>query len=263
MLARRAARPAGAILHPMTDPMEPITPDALLARLADVLCRMAPGRFLRVAVDGVDGVGKTTLADRLGAAVEGLGRPVLRASADGFLNPRAVRYGLGRDSPEGFYRDTYDLAALRHHLLDPLAPCGSGLCRRAVFDHAADTSLPAEAVQAPPGAALVLDGMFLHRPELAGVWDLSIFLDAPFAVTIPRGAARGAGYGSPDPEAPANRRYVEGQRLYLAECTPQARADVVIDHRDLAAPRILAWRVRHRDAGASSQDPHAAPRADR
>ena len=188
--------------------MEPMSPDALVTRLAVAIRAMAPGRFLRVAVDGVDGVGKTTFADRLGAATERLGRPVLRASADGFLNPRAIRYRLGRSSPEGFYRDTYDLAALRRHLLEPLAAGGTGLCRRAVHDPATDAPLPEVAVKAAPGTALILDGMFLHRPELLGCRDLSIFLDAPFAVTVPRGAARGPGYGSPDPEALSNRRYV-------------------------------------------------------
>jgi hypothetical protein len=46
---------------------------------------------------------------------------------------------------------------------------------------------------APAGSVLVLDSPFLHRPELRDIWDFSIFLDAPFDVTIPRGAARGPG----------------------------------------------------------------------
>jgi len=250
-------------MHPIRQPMEQMDPDALLALLAATVSATAPGRFLRVAVDGVDGVGKTTFADRLAAAVSVLGRPVVRASADDFLNPRAVRYRGGRDSPEGFYRDTYDLDALRQHLLEPFAPDGSGLHRRAVFDHRADAPVRAAAVQAPCGAALILDGMFLHRPALRAAWDLSILLDAPFGITAPRGAARGPGYGSPDPAAPSNRRYVEGQRLYIAECGPADQAHVVIDHSDLAAPRILAWRITRQDAGAPSPGRRAAPLAGR
>jgi uridine kinase len=219
------------------------TPEALRDRLARAIVALAPGRFLRIGIDGVDGVGKTTFADGLGAAVAALGRPVLRASADDVLNPRARRYRLGRDSPEGFFRDTYDLAALRRCLLAPLAPGGCGLHRRAVFDPAADAPLPEAWEQAPPGAALILDGMFLHRPELRDLWDLSLLLVAPFAVTVPRGASRGPGYGAPDPAAPTNRRYVEGQRRYFAACDPAARAAVVVEHSDLAAPRILVWRL--------------------
>ena len=59
----------------------------------------------------------------------------------------------------------------------------------------------------------------------------------PFDVSIPRGASRGHGFGDPDPNAESNRRYVEGQKLYLATCAPQSRATVVIDNRDLDAPR--------------------------
>ena len=47
---------------------------------------------------------------------------MVRVSADDFLHPRAVRYRLGRHSPEGFFRDSYDLGALREYVLDPLGP---------------------------------------------------------------------------------------------------------------------------------------------
>lgn len=217
--------------------------EAILGRLAAAIAARAPGVFQRIGIDGVDGVGKTTFAEALGAALRAQGRPVLRASADEFHNPRALRYRLGRDSPEGFYRDSHDLAALRRHLLEPLAPGGSGRHRRAVFDHRADAPRAVPEEMAPPGAVLVLDGMFLHRPELAGCFEATVFLDAPFAVTVPRGAARGPGFGSPDPLAPSNRRYVGGQRLYLDEARPRERASVVIDAADLAAPRVTAWRL--------------------
>jgi uridine kinase len=43
-------------------------------------------------------------------------------------------------------------------------------------------------------------------------------------------------------EAVENRRYVEGQRLYLRECNPQAIASIVVDNSDLARPVITATR---------------------
>jgi uridine kinase len=52
---------------------------------------LAPDRIVRVAIDGVDGAGKTTFANELAEVVGGLGRPVIRASVDGFHNPRVVR----------------------------------------------------------------------------------------------------------------------------------------------------------------------------
>lgn len=217
--------------------------DSSIEKVATLVCGCRSEGIVRVAVDGVDGVGKSTFADALGSAVARMGRPVLRSSVDGFHNPREVRYRRGKASPEGFYLDSFDYAALRTHLLDPLGPGGSGRYCSAIFDHATDSPLPVQEQTAPPGSALILDGLFLHRRELREYWDLSIFLDAPFEVTIPRCAARGHDWGSPDPEAPSNRRYVEGQRIYLRENQPRNLANVVIDYSDLEAPRVVAWRV--------------------
>jgi uridine kinase len=105
-----------------------------------------------------------------------------------------------------------------------------------------NAEVPAQWATADPDAVLVFDGIFLHRPELRDVWDLSIFLDAPFAITIPRGAGRGPGYGSADLDAASNRRYIEGQRLYLQENDPQSRANLVIDYSDFTRPVVTARR---------------------
>ena len=74
--------------------------EALELRRADAFCR--------VGIDGVDGSGKTFLADELAVALEAHGVPVARVSVDGFHNPRDIRYSKGRESPEGFVRDSYD-----------------------------------------------------------------------------------------------------------------------------------------------------------
>lgn len=210
---------------------------ALFARLEEEIRRRRDGSVLRVGIDGVDGAGKTTLADVLAERLRAGSVPVIRASVDGFHHPRATRYRLGRDSPEGFFRDSYDYAALRRVLLDPLSPRGSLRYRTAVFDHRADSPVQVAAERAIAGSVLIVDGIFLHRPELRGYWDFSVFLDVRFEVSIPRGAQRGA--GSADPLAPENRRYVEGQRLYLRECDPKAHATVVVSYDDLSAPCII------------------------
>lgn len=77
---------------------------------------------------------------------------------------------------------------------------------------------------------LVLDGLFLRRDELQAYWDFSVWLEVPFAVAAARMARRDG--RSPDPDDPSMGRYVGGQRLYLAECQPDRRADLVVDNSD-------------------------------
>lgn len=73
-----------------------------------------------VAVDGVDGSGKTTFAGRLVVRYQELGRTAHVVHLDDFLNRREIRYRLGRDSPEGFFRDTYDIPTFMTKVIVPL-----------------------------------------------------------------------------------------------------------------------------------------------
>jgi uridine kinase len=191
-----------------------------------------------VAVDGVDGAGKSVFADELATRVMASGRPVVRASVDSFHRPRADRYRLGRNSPEGFYRDSYDYQRLTEFLLVPFAPGGSGRFRVAGFDYKTDSPVSPPKQHAARRAVLILDGIFLHRPELRASWDFSIFLQVSFDVSVARCSRRDG--SSPDPHAASNRRYVEGQRIYLREARPWQHATVILDNTDLAAPVVVS-----------------------
>ena len=212
----------------------------LLADIADEILGVSDRAVICVAVDGVDGAGKTVFADELAAVLRVGGRPVIRASADSFHNPRSVRYRQGRDSPRGFFEDSYDYPTLVRLLLAPLSNGGDRRIRRAAFDHRRDAPVEAPEEEVPVGALLVFDGIFLHREEVRHYWHYSLFLDVPFHVSIPRGAQRGE--GSADPRAASNRRYVEGQSIYLKTCRPWERATVVVNNEDLEAPFIARDR---------------------
>jgi uridine kinase len=210
----------------------------LVSRLAGEITALVAAPIGRVGIDGIDGAGKTMFADELAVELRRLGREVIRASVDGFHHPRAIRYRRGRFSPEGYFRDSYDYRALQSALLDPLSPGGSRKYRSAVFDYRIDAVVSAEEILAPAGAVLAFDGIFLHRPELRGYWDYSIFLDVSFEVACARMVKRD-GAASADPSAESNRRYLEGQKMYLAECEPARWATVVIDNNDFSSPQIV------------------------
>jgi uridine kinase len=135
-------------------------------------------------------VGKTTLADELALLLRSRGREVIRASAESFHLPRAQRYRHGEFSPEANYHDSFDYDALRRVLLDPLGPDGDRRYQHAVYDLDTDTALSPPATTAPADAVLLLDGVFLLRPELIGRWNLSIFVSAAFERILDRARIR-------------------------------------------------------------------------
>jgi uridine kinase len=190
-----------------------------------------------VGVDGVDGAGKTTFADELDALLRQAGRPTVRISVDDFHNVRAVRHQRGRDSAEGFWLDAFNYSRLYDDVLIPLGRHGSRRYSARAHDLHTDEELPPKSQSALPGSVVVIDGLFLHRDELAGVWDLSIFLDVSFEVSVNRFTTRDGTSSGPDD--PSVRRYVEAQLLYFRTCAPQERASVLIDNTSLDAPRLF------------------------
>lgn len=200
---------------------------------------------VRVAIDGVDAAGKTTLADELVPALSNLGRTVIRASVDGFHNPAAIRKKRGALSPEGYYRDSFNYPALIDGLLRPLGPDGSLAFRRAVFDFRKDATVDAPVESAKPNAILVFDGVFLLRPELRVHFDFSIFLQTDFEVTLARAERRDLSLFGDIHEVRRRyrQRYIPGQQLYLTSVEPERWASLVINNNDPKRPAIVFARA--------------------
>jgi uridine kinase len=183
-----------------------------------------------VAIDGEDGSGKTHFADDLAAALTASGRSVFRASLDDFHRSAAERHARGADSPEGYYRDSFDYSTFRRVLLEPFRMGGSTAFVTASFDHVRDLPVQSKWRTGPKDAILVLDGVFLNRPELAGLWNYSVWLDVPREIAEQRMLDRDGAAENPE-------RYRGGQELYAAEAKPRTAATAIIDNRDFEHPR--------------------------
>jgi uridine kinase len=217
-----------------------VTRETVLVDVAQRLCARDLDHPLRVGVDGICGVGKSTFANQLAEHVTALGRPVVHLDSDGFHHVRAIRYRQGRESARGYYEDAYDFDSLRDLALIPL---GKGASRRyaaRVHDLVTDAAVR-EWATAPVGAVVLFDATFLQRDDLRGHWDEVIYLDATIERAQARGTARdAAALGGPDRAASAyETRYMAACRIYLAEQNPRERATIVIDHDDPARPRLV------------------------
>jgi uridine kinase len=204
-----------------------------LRQTADLVGRLAAEQpRLLVVVDGPDAAGKTVFADQLA----GLLPEATRASVDDWLFPADTRYRRGELSADGYYEDAFDYQGLVSDLIDPFRHGSASLTL--VRDGPA-TSVPADTV-------LIMDGVFLLRPQLARHWDLSIYLRISPEESLARALGRDADrFGSASAARTRyEQRYLPAQRRYLVEVDPETCADVVIDNTDLGAPRLLRWSDR-------------------
>ena len=208
--------------------------DVLHALAEELLQHYSHGRVV-VAIDGADGAGKTVFADDLATELRSRGHEAFRASMDDFHQPRALRYAQGRDSADGFYEDSFDYSAFRRVLLGPFRLAGSTGFQLRFFDLKRDVPYDADWTTGPADAFLIVDGLFLLRPELAGIWNFSVWLDAPDEVRRQRMIARDGSH--PEFDEPRGQRYVLAQERYQREVSPRTAASAIIDNTDYDHPR--------------------------
>jgi uridine kinase len=216
-----------------------LTASSRAVRLSEIVRRILPLKYglpTLVAVDGFTASGKTTLANELAAIVNVAGRPAIRASADDFHRADEERHRRGRYSPEGYYEDSFDYDALVRLLL---APLGSGGNRRFVTSNEPG----APHWTAANNAILILDGVFLLRPELEAWWDYSIFVDVAQSFSLERGLARDTGVLGDEAEVRKlyEERYLPGEQLYMERVNPRSKASVIVDNTDPSNP-LLVWQ---------------------
>ncbi|MBO4210201.1 uridine kinase [Micromonospora echinofusca] len=204
--------------------IRPISPERLVAELADRLAGTGPQRRLRVAVDGPPAAGPGTLADALVDPLRAQGRPVLRITTDDFLRPASLRLEYGRTNPDAYYTGWLDESALRREVLDPAAPSGSGRLLPAFWDARTDRATRADHVTLPPNGVVLVSGAFLLGGGL------------PFDVTVHLVLSPAALTRRTAPEwrwtLPAFTRYAE-------EVAPAGFADVVVRVDDPRHPALV------------------------
>jgi uridine kinase len=174
-----------------------------------------------VAIDGPDGAGKTTFSRDLDDAL----RPVLgdsaevhRFSADHLLIPLSLRRSEQAIDPRWLYEHIYDWEQIRAIV-------------------AGDPGFDARS------SVLLVDGMTLQRPELADLWDVTVYLTVPEEVTVQRILARNTTLEEPDSaiEARYTERYLPAQRTYVDAVDPLSSSDIVLEMSEPERPTVLRW----------------------
>lgn len=224
-------------MPPATSPARLELVDGLATRILGI-----SDQRIRVAVDGYTASGKTSFAHELAEAIRSRGRPTLRASFDDFKKPwsDAREKGYDRISGEGYYRNAPDFESAQSLLLGPAGPLGSGTVALCGHDPLTGVDHRHVTIEAPHDAVLIVDSVFVMRPEYDEYWEFRIWLDVPAGLSLERGIARDSELeGRAEAERLHRDRYHESERIYIAEVDPLSKADVVVDNTNIASPRLI------------------------
>lgn len=173
---------------------------------------VAPAGALVVAIDGVDGSGKSRLAAGLATALAAAeSHPVTTVHVDDFRKPLALAGLEPAAESEAYYDRYYDFPAVGEAL----------------------------ASAARAGTA-ILEGVMLLRAGLPpDAWLIVLEVSAAEARRRILERDQAKGRTADEVTRRIERRYFPAQARYRAEHDPAGRAHVVIDNEDWRRPRLL------------------------
>ncbi|HPG38808.1 MAG TPA: AAA family ATPase [bacterium] len=178
----------------------------------DHLCRLNKPKYL-IGIDGPGGSGKSTLAQELANALPGS----VVVHHDDFYKPKYLRDAVAR-AGIGEY---FDWQRLERQVLQPCAENREIMYQK--YDWINDVL---DTWQTIPGAtSVIVEGVYSIRRELAGYYDLKIWLDCPADVCLVRGIIR---------DGEAMKEYwqnvwMKQEQEYYRQHQPQLRADIRIN----------------------------------
>jgi len=188
---------------------------------------------VRMAINGIEGTGKTEMAKKLTEYLNSENIKVIHVSIDGFHFNKEVRYRQGRDSAKGYYEDSYNERGFVEKVLQS-SKAELPSYTSATHDLETDEYVELEPIELQENTVLITDGAYLFKPIYRDHWDLKIYLKTSFEIAMKRGVERdkNALGGVELTREKYKKRYHESSRRYLKENEPEKFADIVIDNSD-------------------------------
>jgi uridine kinase len=207
-----------------------------LENLVDVVVavrRNAPmDRAILIGLSGIDGSGKSFLANEMDQRLRGRGHNVATITADDWLNLPAMC--ISPENPGAhFYKHAMRLDEMFGQLSDPLmrdrhidllADCGDAKAtanrkHRYLFDNV---------------DIVLLEGIFIFKPAYGRRFDLKIWIDCSFETAMERAIARGQEGLPPDETRRAFETiYFPAQRIHMEADRPRDAAHYILQNDSL------------------------------
>lgn len=189
-----------------------------------------------IGISGIDASGKTAFTRALAEALGQDGYKVQMIHLDDFHHPAEIRRSNSVPPAQAYYTRTFDYPRVIKELLQPIQS-GLPLTKELLcLDLEKDTFCLIRRYEIDRNTIVLMEGVFLFRPELLDLIDYKIHLHIDFDTCLKRVVARdGYLFGSPeDIIRRYKEKYLPGQSLYFLDANPMESADLVLDNTDFA-----------------------------
>lgn len=147
----------------------------------DIILSRYINKRLVLGIDGLSRSGKTTFVAELMSRISQYQKPICIFHIDDHIVERKKRYDTEYEQCYEYYNLQWDVGLLRKQLFSKL-------------NHAEDISLPfynsvldqleIKTVTIPSDCILIVEGVFLQRPEWRDFFEFIVYLDCPREKTI-------------------------------------------------------------------------------
>lgn len=188
--------------------------------------RYTEGKTLIVGIDGLGGAGKSTVSEKLcGELRKEYNVTVLHI--DDFIHRREVRYNDSFPQWECYYRLQWRYDYLKDIIMPVRDSKAFDGCIE-LYDKDNDTYILSH-TNIPSGSIVMIEGIFLQRSELGGMFDFMIYIDIPEKIRLERVLDRDGYIGDREQiRAKYENRYFPAERYYTKMCSPAEKADFTV-----------------------------------
>src|SRR5262245_40016528 len=203
--------------------------DEVIQRILERRSCLPENRSLVVGLSGIDGSGKGYLAKQIEAhlAQHNLGCAVL--NIDGWLNLPETRFNEIAPA-ENFYENAIRFDEFFSQLVIPLRDHQS-VHVEINFTEETANQYKKYTYDFKHVSVIVVEGIFLFKPQYRQLFDLAIWVDCSFATALARAIDRDQeGLSAANTIAAYERIYFPAQRIHLAQDKPRENADLIIEN---------------------------------
>lgn len=195
----------------------------------NIIKNLAENQVLIVGIDGLGGAGKSTVSEELCKLFRDENYSVTVLHIDDFIHPKSVRYNENYEEWECYYNLQWRYDYFLNDVIMPIKNNGYFCGEIELYDKENDKYYLSK-TDIPSGSILIVEGIFLQRSELEGIFDYMIFMDVPEEVRLSRVLKRDGYIGDEQQiRKKYENRYFPAEHRYIAKCSPVESADYVIN----------------------------------